>query len=75
MNFVQMAEFDWLPWQHKVKFLKNYSKILFSEAIRGMKLKLSIDVHDISLCIYYVFLIIIARVVSLLWQLKVSIDL
>ena len=39
----------------KAKFLKNYSKIFSSEAIRGMKLKLSIHVHDISLYINYVF--------------------
>ena len=39
----------------KGKFSKNYSKIFSSEAIRVMKLKLSIHVHDISLyinCVY-----------------------
>ena len=36
----------------KAKFSrKKYSKIFFSEAIRGMKLKLCINVHDISLYI------------------------
>ena len=55
MNFVQIAEFDWLPWQLKGKFSKNYSNIFSSEAIMGMKLKLSIHVHDISLYINYVF--------------------
>ena len=40
----------------------------------GMKLKLSIHIHDIRLYINCVF-IVVARVVSLLWQLKVSIDL
>ena len=56
MNFVQIAEFDWLPWQHKGKFSKKKSKIFSSEAIRGMKLKLSIHVYDISLyinCVFY----------------------
>ena len=48
MNFVQIAEFDWLPWQYKGKFLKKYSKIFSSEAIRGMKLKLCIHVHDLE---------------------------
>ena len=48
----------------KDKFSKNYSKIFSSEAIRGMKVKLSIHVHDISLYINCVF-IVAARVVSL----------
>ena len=74
MNFVRIAEFDWLLWQHTGKFLKNYSKIFSSEAIREMKLKLSTHLHDISLYII-VFFIVVAYVVSLLWQLKVSIDL
>ena len=40
----------------KAKFSKiKYSKIFFSEAIRGMKLKLCINVHDISLYINYIF--------------------
>ena len=38
----------------KGKFSKKYSKIS-SEAVRGMKLKLCIYVHDISLYIYCVF--------------------
>ena len=42
--------------------------------IRGMNLKLCINVHDISLYINCVF-IAFAYVFSLLWQLKVSIDL
>ena len=74
MNFVQIAEFGWLTWQHNGKFSKSYSKIFFIEAIRGMKLKLSIYVYDISLYTNYVF-IVVAHVLSLLWQLKVSIDL
>ena len=51
-----------------------HSKIFFSEAIWGMKLKLCINVYDISLYIKCVF-IAVAHVFSLLWQLKVSIDL
>ena len=52
MNFVQTAEFDWLPWHRKYKFGKKIKK---SEAIRGMKLKLCRNVHNISLyiCFYY----------------------
>ena len=73
MNFVQIAEFVVCHGYIKFKFSKNYSKIFSSEAIRGMKLKLSIHVHDISLYINYVFFIVV--VVFLLWQLKVSIDL
>ena len=46
-------------------------KIFFSEAIRGMKLKLCIHVHDITLYINCIF-IVVAHVLSLLWQLKVS---
>ena len=37
------------------KFAKKYSKIFSSEAIRGMKLKLCRNVHNISLYKYYVF--------------------
>ena len=40
----------------RLNFRKKYSKIFFSEVIRGMKLKLSIHVHDISLyinCVFY----------------------
>ena len=44
MSFVQIADFDELPWQPKgYMFEKKYSKIFFSEAIRGMKLKLCIN--------------------------------
>ena len=41
----------------RLNFQKKYSKIFFSEAIRGMKLKLRIDVFDISLYINYIFLL------------------
>ena len=59
-----------------VKIAKTYSKI-FSEAVRGMKLKLSINVHYDKISIYknnFVF-VGIARVLLSLWQLKVPIDL
>ena len=52
----------------KAKFSKKYSKI-FSEAIRGMKLKLCINVHDISLyinCILYCH----CPCAFILWQLS-----
>ena len=58
----------------RLNFRKKYSKIFFSEAIRGIKLKLCVNVHDISLYIGYIF-IVLAHVLSLLWQLEVSIDL
>ena len=63
MNFVQIAELDWL--NIKGKLSKTYSKIFSSEAVRGMKLKLCIYVHDISLYINYVF-IVVAHVLLLL---------
>ena len=55
----------------KAKFSKKKSiqKSFFSETIRGMKLKLCINVHDISLYINCIF-IVVAHVLSLLWQLK-----
>ena len=43
----------------KLNFRKKYSKIFFPEAIRGMKLKLCINVHDISLYINYIFLLLL----------------
>ena len=55
MNFVQTTKFDWLPWQPKSKFTKKYSKNFFSEAIKGMKLKLCRNVHSISLYKNYIF--------------------
>ena len=39
----------------KDKFAKKYSKIISSEAIRGMKLKLCRNVHNLRLCKKYVF--------------------
>ena len=58
MNFVKITDFDWLPWQPKFMLNfreKNIQKPFFSEAIRGMKLKLCINVHDISLYINCIF--------------------
>ena len=79
MNSVQIAGFDWWLWPPKGKIFEKttttkHSKIFFSEAIWGMKLKLSINVYDISLNIKCVF-IAVAHAFSLLWQLKVSIVL
>ena len=42
----------------KGKFSKHYSKVFSSEAIRGMKLTLSIHVHDISRYINSVFIVV-----------------
>ena len=57
MNFVQIVDFDWLPGNRNVKFLKKkYSKVVFSEVIRGTKLKLCINVCVIILyinCVFY----------------------
>ena len=39
----------------KAKCSKKYSEIVFSEAIRGMKLKFCINIHDISLYINHIF--------------------
>ena len=58
----------------RLNFRNKYSKIFFSEAIRGVTLKLCINVYDISLYINFVF-IAVTHVYSLLWQLKVSVDL
>ena len=41
----------------KAKFWKKYSKIFFSEALRGMELKFCINVHDISFYINNIFLL------------------
>ena len=57
------------PGNRNAKFAKKYSKIISSEAIRGIKLKLCINVHSISLYKKYVF-IAAAHVLSSLWQLK-----
>ena len=56
------------------KFAKQYSKIISSEAITGMMLKLCRNVRNISLY-KIMFFIAVARVLPSLWQLKVSIDL
>ena len=50
---------------------KQYSKIISSEVIRGLKLKLCRTVHNINLYKTCVF-IAVAHVLSLLWKLKVS---
>ena len=42
-------------WATAPGFRNKYSKIFFSEAIRGMKLKFCVNVHDISLYINYIF--------------------
>ena len=58
----------------KAKFAKKYSKIISSEAIRGMKLKLCRNDHNVSLYKIY-FFIAVAHLLLSLWQLKISIDL
>ena len=68
MNFVQIAQLIGCHGNIKGKFSIKYSKIFPSEIVRGMKLKLCIHVHDISLYINCVF-IVVAHVLSLPWQL------
>ena len=66
MNFIQTAEFDWLPLQPKGYICeKKKKKIISPEAIRGMKLKLCRNVHNISLYNNCVF-IAVAHVLLLL---------
>ena len=72
MNFVQTINLIGCHGNQKAKF--EGEKIISSEAIRGMKLKLFINVLNINLYKKCVF-IAVAHVLSLLWQLKVSIDL
>ena len=55
MNFVQLLNLIGCHGNWNAKFAKKYSKILSSEAIRGMKLKLCRNVHNISLYKKYVF--------------------
>ena len=58
----------------KAKFAKFFWKIIFSEALREMKLKRGRNIHNISL--YKIsFFIVVVHVLSLLRQIKVSIDL
>ena len=54
--------------------MKKHSKIISSEAIRGMKTKFCRNVHNISFYKKFVF-IALAHVFSLQWQLNVSTDL
>ena len=58
----------------KAKFAKIFWKIINSEAIREMKMKLRRNVHNISLY-KILFFIVFVHVFSLLRQIKVSIDL
>ena len=55
MNFVQAAELIGFHGNRKDKFLKKYSNIFFSEAIKEMNMKLCRNVHNISLYKNYVF--------------------
>ena len=59
----------------KAKFSEKIFKNLLLRSHKGNEAEtLCINVHDISLYINYIF-IVVAHVLSLLWQLKVSIDL
>ena len=72
MDFVQIVDFDWLPWQPKcLIFEKKKFKNFFLKSHKGgdgVKLKLCINICVIILYIDYIF-IAVALVVSLLWQL------
>ena len=70
-NFLEQTSTKYIIFvlgYRKAKFAKKYSKVIISEAIRGMKLKLGSTVHNISLYQNCVF-IAIAHVLPLLWQL------
>ena len=69
MNCVQILDLNGCHVNIKGKFSKNYSKIFSSEAIRGMKLKLSIHVHDINLYINCVFIVLLYNGKSGNWHL------
>ena len=60
MNFVQIAEFDWLPWQHKGLIFK---KIFKNQLLRswGIKLKLCRIVSNNSLYQNIVFLLLLLK--------------
>ena len=53
MNFVQIAEFDWLPGRLKRFIYVKYSEVLFSKIIRRIKKEPCIHASDISLYIIY----------------------
>ena len=57
------------------KFSINYSKFFFSGTIKRMKLKLGMHSYDNTVYKSYVLFIFSVRLLSLLWQLKVSIDI
>ena len=72
---MQITQLDWLPWQQKCTNLgKDLKKINSSDAIWPTKLKLCRKVLSISLY-KNTILIVVAKALWLLWQLKFSIDL
>ena len=63
-------------WIWQAKFEKKiYKKIFSSEAIRGIKLKLSRMFITLAFTEMAFFFIVVVHVLSLLWHFKVSIDL
>ena len=52
MNFVQIAEFDWVPWQHKGYI---FEKNLLLRSRKGDEVETLHYVQDISLYVNYVF--------------------
>ena len=71
MQFVPTAEFDCIGCHgnRKSKFANKFSKIISTETIVGLKLKLCRNVHNISL-FKSTFLVNVALVFPLLWQLS-----
>ena len=76
MNFFQTAEFDWFRGlvamaTKMLNLRKNIKKIISSEAIRGMKLKLYRNVHNMCLYKKNVFLLHLLMCICLYGNLTV----
>ena len=74
MNFVKITDFDWLHGNRKAKSSKQIFKNLLLRSHKGKEAETLHYVHDIMLYINCIF-IVVAHVLSLLWQLKVSNDI
>ena len=78
MNFVQIAEFDWLPWQQRV----NFRKILKNLLLRSRKGDEAETLHTCSwhqplhkLCFYYAFVALATSGFHILIMGKVEIGI
>ena len=73
-NLLNLIGFHGNMETERLNLQKHYSKHISAAAIRGMKLKLCRTVITLASTKNYVF-IAVDRVLLLLWQLNVSIDL